>query len=75
MRAREHKPIKDAKEEEEEERPLMIKRKKQMRKIIIIPKVVASHTIPRPQQPQEEAQRPTPIVEIPNPEQVTKQEP
>ncbi len=65
----------DSKEEEEEEKPLMIKRRKQMRRTILNLEVLASHTIPWPQQPYEEAQRPTRIIEIPNPKQVAKQEP
>jgi hypothetical protein len=46
-----------------------------MQGVIINPKVLAFHTIPRPQQPQEEAQQPTLVVKIPNPKQATKQEP
>jgi len=36
------------------------------------PEVMVSHTIPRPQQPQEEAQRLAPITKISNPEHVAK---
>jgi hypothetical protein len=37
--------------------------------------LLASHTIPRPQQPQEEAQWPSSAGKIPNPKQMAKQEP
>jgi len=51
MWAKEQNITYNSKEEEEEERPLMTKTWKQMREAILNPEVLASHTIPRPQQP------------------------
>jgi hypothetical protein len=40
--------VKDLEEKDEKEKPMMIKRRKQMRLTLPNPKVITSHTIPRP---------------------------
>jgi hypothetical protein len=40
--------VKDLEEKDEKEKPMMIKRRRQMRLALPNPKVMASHTIPRP---------------------------
>ncbi len=75
MWAKEQITTKDLEEEEEEDRSLMIKRRKQMQGTLPIPEVLIFCTMPKLQQPQEEAQRRVVVVKVPPLEHVTKKEP
>jgi len=72
--AKDQRSTKDSKEEEKKEILLMIKRRKQMQIALPIPKVLAFHTIPRPQQPHEGAQKPVAPTMVPPLKQVAKRE-